>query len=238
MSYDQPHPPSYVMLNGDQGNRKPPPKRRHVPRYNESGKSRGNCCLKCLCCCCCFLFLVILSCAITFYVLYTMYQPQIPRYNIDQIKVKDFTMQQDLTLEAEFAVTVKANNPNNYIGFIYGKNSFVSVSYHQRQLSEGKLPSFHQPNANVSVIPIVLKGKSDFDSEMQDAFTKDKESGKIPLLVQVQAPIVVTIGQQIGQQVLLREVTVFVNCSLNVNSLQPNDTPQILSTKYSYNMKF
>lgn len=189
-----PYPPKYVMLN-DQGNVRPPPHRRHVPRYHSHDNgSGGKCCLKCICCCYCLLFLLIVVLFGTAFFLFTVYKPQKPSYNVDQVEVKAFNIQTDLSLYAEISVSVKAENPNHYIGFIYGKDSSVSVWYTGQSLCSGKLPAFHQEGDNVTMMNIVLKGKNEFGSGLQETLLQHKEERQIPLLVTVKAPVSVVIA--------------------------------------------
>ncbi|GAV81899.1 LEA_2 domain-containing protein [Cephalotus follicularis] len=236
MHSTDPQPQKYIMLNNNQGNLRPPPNRRNIPRYhsaNPHSKSGGNCCLRCICCCYCFLIiLVLISAALAFY-LYSLYQPKIPSYKLDRFEVQAFNIQSDFSVNTEFSVTVKAENPNEHIGFTYGEDSSVIVAYQDTTLCSGKLPAFHQPEKNTSMINVVLKGKSEFGSGLQEALMENQDSGRIPLLVEVKAPVKVTIVQ-----LQLREVVVFVNCSLVVDSLSANKKPQILSTKYSYDIQF
>ncbi|XP_022725039.1 NDR1/HIN1-like protein 6 [Durio zibethinus] len=225
------YPPKYVMLN-DQGNLRPPPHRRHIPRYHSHHHgSGGNCCLKCICCCYCFLFILILVLFGTAFFLLTVYKPQKPSYNVSQVVVKAFNIQTDLSLYTEFSVSVKADNPNDYIGFIYGKESSVAVLYTGTTLCSGKLPAFHQPGNNITLMNILLKGKNEFGSGLQETLLQNQKEGKIPLLITVKTPVNIVIAG-----FPLRQVLVFVNCSLVVDSLSPNDTIGILSIKLSQNL--
>lgn len=228
-------PPKYVMLSGNndnQGNLRPPPYRRNIPRYH-SKKSRGSCLFKCICCCyCCLFLLTALFLGLTFLV-YKMYRPKVPSYNVDNFGVNAFELQSDMSLFTEFAVVVKAENPNSYMGFLYGKDSQVNVSYSDSQLCSGKIPSFYQPKKNTTMINIVLKGTSPFGSGLQQALLENRHAGKIPLLVRVKAPINVVLGR-----FPLKGFDVYVNCSLIIDNLSPNKKVKILSTKYNYDIDF
>ncbi|KAJ9171087.1 hypothetical protein P3X46_019135 [Hevea brasiliensis] len=232
METQPPYQPKYVMLNSNHStNLRPPPKRRNIPRYHSShpGKSSGSCCLKCLCCCFLFWFaLIILLGGAAFY-LYSMLQPEIPRYNVDRFDVNAFNVQQDFSLHTEFVVTVKSDNPNQHIGFQYGKDSSVVVTYKDSVLCAGKLPAFLQPHSNTTMIQILLKGDSEFGSGLQEALMQNRKSGQIPLLVEVKAPISVVI-----RDFPMRQVTVLLNCSLVVDNLSPKKKARILSSTYHY----
>lgn len=229
-----PYQPRYVMLNSNNSfNLKPPPQRRNVPRYHGNPKkSSGNSCLRCMCCCLCFWLLLIIFLAAALVILYTVLQPEVPRYNVSKFDVNAFNVEPDFSLYAEFVVSVKSNNPNNHIAINYGKSSSVTVSYKDTTLCSGKIPAFKQPQNNVTNIAIALKGKSEFGNGLQEALMKNKNTGKVPLLVQVKAPVSLVV-----QDIPLRQVMVLLNCSLVVDNLAPKKQAKILSTKYSYNFE-
>ncbi|KAL5793817.1 hypothetical protein ACOSP7_002411 [Xanthoceras sorbifolium] len=225
----------YVMLD-DKQNLIPPPQRRNFPRYNQphSKPSRGNSCIRCLCCCCCCLFFLIFLVTVIAYIVYALYTPHVPSYNVDKFEVTAFDVQPDFsTINSEISVTVRAENPNEGIGFIYGKESAVALIYTDKTLSTGKLPVFEQPKKNVSMIKVVLKGKSEFGTVLLQSLMADEKAGKVPLLVTVKAPIIVVIGDW-----PLRQVLVKLNCSLVVDNLTMGKKIKILSSKYDYQIIF
>ncbi|KAI3986775.1 hypothetical protein MKX01_039749 [Papaver californicum] len=214
-------PPKYVMLseNGGDGGVRPPPYRRNIPRYHYTAqpyKKKGNCCLKCICWFYCFLFILIFGlCAVVFYV-YAIYQPKMPPYKVDHIGIGAFDLQADFSLFTEFDVTVRAENPNERISIFYAPESSIAITYSDSTLCTGKLPRFNR------VIKI------EFGSGLQEALLDNRKTGKIPLLIIVKAPIIVELGN-----LLLKQVTFFLNCSLVIDSLTPRKKVQILSTTYS-----
>ncbi|WCJ30683.1 hypothetical protein M5689_012228 [Euphorbia peplus] len=225
-----PYQPKYVMLNSNSATGlKPPPQRRNVPRYhNHKQRSTSFSCLRCVCCCFCFWLLLIIFLAAAIVILYTVLQPQIPKYNIDRFDVNAFNAQPDFSVYAEFVVLVKSDNPNLHIAINYGKDSSVVVLYKDSVLCTGKIPAFRQPQKNVTDISIVLKGKSEFGNGLQEAMTQNKNKGKVPLLVQVRAPVSLVV-----QDLPLRQVTVLLNASLVVDNLAPHKKAKILSSKYA-----
>ncbi|KDP24159.1 hypothetical protein JCGZ_25816 [Jatropha curcas] len=232
MGKPPPYQPKDVMLNSNQAptTLRPPPQRRHVPRYQDhSGKSSGSFCLKCVCCCFFFWLILIILLAGAIVALFTVFEPEIPHYKVERFDVNTFDLQQDFSLYAEFVVTVKSENPNQHIGFRYGKDSSVIVTYRDSTLCKGKVPAFLQPTSNTTMIRIVLKGKSAFGSKLQEALMQNRNTGKIPLLVEVKAPVSVVV-----QDFPFRQVTVFLNCSLVVNNLSPKTKAKILSSQYWY----
>lgn len=109
--------------------------------------------------------------------------------------VKTFNIQQsDLSLYTEFSVSVKADNPNHLIGFIYGKESFVASLYTGKTLCSGKFPTFHQPENNITMMNILMKGKNEFGSSLQERLFQNQKKGKIPLLIMVKAFVSVVIA--------------------------------------------
>ncbi|KAF5745977.1 hypothetical protein HS088_TW06G00142 [Tripterygium wilfordii] len=210
-------PSKYYMLNNDQYSLQPPPHRRKIPRYHSHQSSGGNCCLRCICCCCCtFIILIIVLTGLgpLGFLLYAILQPQRPVYSVSNFGVQAFDLQPDFSLYTKFVMAVKAENPNEQIGFIYGKDGLVVVSYQGSKLCFGKIPNFRQPGKNTSMLNIVLKGKSEFGNGLQEALMDNRNSGKIPLLVQVKAPVTVVVGE-----FPLREVIARVNNSLVVDNL-------------------
>ncbi|KAL3647137.1 hypothetical protein CASFOL_008105 [Castilleja foliolosa] len=232
-------PPPYVVLNdgSQKGTALPPPPQRQLPMYNShykkpksSGAVKG--CLMCICCFYCFLFILVIVLASTAFYLYAINKPQIPSYKVENFEVKAFDLMPDFSLKTEFLVTVKADNPNNHIGFIYGEDSFVGVYYNDNDLCHGKLPSFHQGHKNTTYMKIYLAGKSEFGSGLQEALAESRKKKKVPLLVRVQAPIRVVVGE-----LPMRQFMVFVNVYLIVDSLAPNKKTHILSSSTTFDYK-
>ncbi|PON33425.1 Late embryogenesis abundant (LEA) hydroxyproline-rich glycoprotein family [Parasponia andersonii] len=228
------HQTNYSMLSENQRSLRPPPYRRNIPRYHSTNhkKSGSSCCFRCIgCCYCCLFLLVFLAALLTFY-LYTMYKPQVPNYSVDNFSVNTFNVMKDFSLSAEFVVVVKATNPNEHIGFIYGADNHVIVMYSNSDLCSGNLPTFHQPVMNATLMKVVLKGESEFGSGLQEALMDNRHTGKIPLLVRVKVPVSIVLGS-----LPLRQIVVFVNCSLVLDNLQPDKKAKILSTQYSYDVQ-
>ncbi|CAL5336707.1 unnamed protein product [Camellia sinensis] len=148
-----------------------------------------------------------------------------PSYQVQGLTVQAFSLQPDFSLVSEFLINVKADNPNDHIGFIYGKDNSVVVAYEDSTLSSGKLPSFHQGHNNATMMNVLLKGKSEFGSGLQEALMQNRNSGKIPLLVLVKVPVSLILAE-----IPMRHFVVFVNCSLVVDNLSPNKKIRILST--------
>ncbi|CDP14749.1 unnamed protein product [Coffea canephora] len=233
-----PPPPAYVMLDGQgmkKGNYGPPPSgRRNVPRYNSDyypKKSGGSSCLRCICCCYCILFLLIFVVSVLAFYFYTVYEPKVPSYKVQSLDVKSFDLLPDFSLNTVFLVTVEADNMNKAIGFTYGQGSSVLVEYTDSRLCSGSLPNFHQGPHNTTLIQIELKGRSEFGTGLQQALQDSKEKGRIPLLVRIQVPVSVVVGE-----ISSRQFHVFVNCTLVVDNLAPGKKIAILSSKYNFDL--
>ncbi|XP_021905685.1 NDR1/HIN1-like protein 6 [Carica papaya] len=234
--YSYPQPPRYEMLNKEQyPNLRPPPGHRHnIPRYNDDhSRKSSKLCLRCICCLyCCLLTIVIIS-FLLILIVYAIYSPQIPNYELENLKVNTFEVRSDRSFSAEFLVSIKAANPNAHIGFHYGKDSSVVVEYLDKSLCSGKLPSFFQPGRNTSIANVLLKGRSEFDLDLQQTLSKNRNSGKIPLVVKLKVPVSIVLGD-----FLLRQVVILVNCSMVINNLSANQPVKILSSGYSYTFAF
>ncbi|KAI4341082.1 hypothetical protein MLD38_025852 [Melastoma candidum] len=220
-----PYPPSkYVMLEEQHG-MPPPHYRRNVPRYHSRGRhSSCGCCLRCLCCLCCFFFLLIVAIAGLLFYFYTTYSPQVPSYSVDSFTTNAFDVGQDFSLYTEFLVTVKAVNPNEHISFIYGKGSSVEVLYANSSLCKGEVPYLEQGHKNTTLIKILLKGKSEFGSGLQEALMENRNTGRIPLTVKVKVPVIIVIGE-----LPLNEIRVLVGCALVVDNISPHKKANVVS---------
>ncbi|KAI4363824.1 hypothetical protein MLD38_019993 [Melastoma candidum] len=203
---------------------RPAPYHRNIPHYHSKGRSSRGCCRRCLCCFCCFLFLLVVVIASIVLYFFAAYSPMIPSYSINSFETNTFNMGQDFSLYAEFLVTVKAVNPNEHISFIYGQGSSVEVVYVDSPLCKGEIPAFEQGHMNMTMIKILLKGKSEFGSSLQTALMESRHTGRIPLIVKVKVPVVVVIGST-----PLNEMKVKVDCTLVVDNLSPQKTANIIS---------
>ncbi|KAK6919539.1 Late embryogenesis abundant protein, LEA_2 subgroup [Dillenia turbinata] len=150
--------------------------------------------------------------------LYFYLEPKAPRYNVTDFHVQEFKTQPDLSLYTEFVVSVKADNPNKKLGFNYGKDSSIVVSYTDSPLCSGQFPAFYQGPSNVTMLNVVLKGKSTFGSGLQQALMENRNSGRVPLLIKVKVPVTMVL-----EDFHFRKIDVVVNCSLVVSNLTPGN---------------
>lgn len=238
--------PPYVMLSDAAGssssNLRPPPNRRHIPRYpstaphgldsHERRKISCNMCCKCICCSCAFIFILLLLLLTAGIYLYIMYQPKIPQYSINDMRVTTFDLRPDLSLYTEITIVVRAENPNERVGIIYGKEGAVAITYRGSTLSYGHLPVFRQGYRNTTVIKVVMRGRSEFGSGLQEALMENRRSGRVPVDVFVRVPVSLLLGSLQTSQ-----IRVVVHCALVLDSLSPTRKPNILSTNYDVKVK-
>ncbi|CAL1394047.1 unnamed protein product [Linum trigynum] len=234
--FDRRKPEHPILDNSHPSSIKPPPGRRRVPRrYREEGDNvggEGGCCVKCMCCCFCLWLLIILSLVGILVMLYSILQPRPPSFNIQYFQVNAFSLRPNsgnTTLTTEFFLTLKSQNPNKGIGFFYGRGSSVSMLYNGTTIiSSGKLPTFQQTAESTNLMNVTLDGMSNLESGLQDSLEENEKGGRIPLLVMVNSPAAVVL-----RSFPLREIAVFVNGSLVVDSLIPGRNPKILSSQYA-----
>ncbi|PON78230.1 Late embryogenesis abundant (LEA) hydroxyproline-rich glycoprotein family [Parasponia andersonii] len=229
------HPRNYSKFSDNQGSLWPPLHSVNIPQNDSTDDEKSdprNFCSRHLCFLYCFIFLLVFLLVLLTFYLHTMYKPQIPTYGIDDLSVKTFNVMKDLSLSAEFDIVVRATNPNEHIGLAYGKDSSVIVMYSDSELCSGKLPAFHQPVVNATLMNVVLKGHTKYGSGLQEALTENRRNKSIPLLVRLEVPLSVVLGS-----LPLRKIVMFVRCSLEVDSLQPGKKTKILYSDYSYDVR-
>ncbi|XP_049353166.1 NDR1/HIN1-like protein 6 [Solanum verrucosum] len=221
-------PPPYGMA----GDGRPPPYPYGGEYYPHERRRGGNVCVRCICCCYCVLFFIVLIiAAITLY-LFTVYDPKAPIYKFEALDVKEFGYN-DSNINADLILTLKADNPNKAIGFIYGEGSSVNVTYSDSNICTGKLPSFHQGQKNTTIFQIELTGKSTFGSGLYEAFQENEKNGKIPLKVMIKVPVQIILGD-----IKLKQFNVFANVTLTVHDLKPGKKPEVEHSKPTFDVKF
>ncbi|KAL6538262.1 hypothetical protein OROGR_012250 [Orobanche gracilis] len=224
--YANPPPPYYANLENGQNACPPPPHHYNIPPYptKYKRKSCGSGCCRCICCCCCFLFLLVVLMFVTLFTLFRLYDLRFPVYTVEDLQVKAFDIQPDFSLNTELELSVRAHNPSKRVGYIYGDNNWVDVTFKDISICSGKAHGFTQGHENMTVVKFDLKGKSRFDSGLQQAFNESLTKHWIPLLVKLRVPVNIMLGDT-----TLREIKAFVNCSLVLDNLAPNSTVGIIS---------
>ncbi|KAK6921333.1 Late embryogenesis abundant protein, LEA_2 subgroup [Dillenia turbinata] len=181
-------------------------------------KRRKNCCCKCLCCTIATFILLIVAIAISGLVVYIVFQPKLPKYSIDNLKVADFKFNYNMTLYARFTVKMRARNPNDKIGIYYEKGSHLGVWYTNTKLCGGSLPKFYQGHRNTTVLNVTLTGRTNDASALMTALQDSQQTGQVPLVLKVDVPVAVELGK-----LKLRAVRLVVTCQLVADSLSANN---------------
>lgn len=187
-----------------------------------------SCCRCCICCICLIIFIIVAIIIAFYYFL----QPHIPTYNVENLDVIGFDLQNNNKLHTDINVVMKAVNPNAGIGLDYLENE-VSISYSGTIISAGQFQPFLQKEKEITNFNVTLKGDSDFDPTMQNKLLLDQNLVHIPLLIMVKVPVRIVIDEIIH----LRKVDVDVNCSLVIDQLKQNKKPNILKKDFSYDIR-
>ncbi|KAL3724959.1 hypothetical protein ACJRO7_030036 [Eucalyptus globulus] len=142
-----------------------------------------SCFYKCWCWIICLLVVLLLVVLATTAILYAIFQPKLLKLNID------------LTLYAKFKVQIKASNPNKRIGIYYDKGGWLTVWYENDKL----MPRF--------LAYILPGGKTRSGSTLMNALQEQQQRGRIPLSLNVDAPVTVKVGR-----LKLRKVRILGKC--------------------------
>ncbi|XP_074276739.1 NDR1/HIN1-like protein 13 [Silene latifolia] len=218
-----PNPGTYVVqVPKDRVFRVPPPENEHKFKLYTKKKSNRSCCRCCICSIISTILILILLLAITFGILYLVYHPKKPTYNITSVHVKGVNLTTSnadaTTITPVFNVTVKINNPNGKIGIYYEQGSEVSVYRDGVNLCEGKLPAFYQPPNSVTVLSTELSGAGMVLSKAaRDKLMNQQKDGKVPLEMDASIPVKVKLGS-----VKFWTFTVKVTCDVTLSALTAN----------------
>lgn len=102
-------------------------------------------------------------------ILYLVFQPKLPDYSVDTLRISDLRLNFDMSLYAKFDVKITATNPNKKIGIYYEKGGKLSVWYTNTRLCEGSLPQFYQGHENKTVLNVSLSGQVQSGSTLMNA---------------------------------------------------------------------
>lgn len=219
-------PPPY---GADYG--RPPPHHYGGDYYPHEKQRRGNFCVRCICCCYCILFFLVLIVAAFALYLFTYYDPKWPIYKFEALDVKEFGYHPDSSLNADFLLTLKADNPNKAISIIYDEASSINVTYSNSTICSGKFPSFHHGHKNVTMLQIELNGKNQLSSGLYEALQDNERHGKIPLTVLAKIPFRPVLGDK-----KLRQFSVLANVTISVHDLKPGNKSEIEQGKIVFNL--
>lgn len=216
--------------NGDP-ERQQPLKRSFTPA--KPPKKRKSCCVRCLCWTCCLFFLLIIVIGIAAAVIYLVFQPKIPKYSVDSIRITQFSLNNDTSLSATFNVNITARNPNKRIGIYYENGSHLSVWYRGTNLCEGKLPKFYQGHRNTTQLNVNLKGQTYNAIQLFQFVQEDAQKGKIPLNIRVKVPVRIKLGK-----LKLMKWKFLLKCSLNVDNLSQDNVIRIRDNRCKVRFRF
>lgn len=174
--------------------------------------------------------LIALAVAIT--VIYFVFHPKIPQYEVNSLRVSNLGINLDLSLSALFKVEITARNPNEKIGIYYEKGGRLQVWYTKTKLCEGPIPKFYQGHRNVTRLNVDLAGRAQFGNTVLSALQQQQQTGRVPLDLKVDAPVSVKLGK-----LKLRKVRILGNCKLVVDSLSTNNRINIKASDCKFRLK-
>lgn len=208
-----------------------PPQLHAIPAIH-STPPKGSCFCKCICWTLSLLVLLLTILAATAGILYLVFKPKLPNYSVDTLRIIDLRLNFDMSLYAKFDVRITANNPNKKIGIYYEKGGKLSVWYTDTRLCEGSLPQFYQGHRNKTVLNVSLTGQVQSGSTLMAALQQQQQTGRIPLDLNIHAPIAIKLGS-----LKLRKVKVLGQCQLVVDSLSANNLISIKASNCKFRMK-
>lgn len=196
-------------------------------------KKRGSCCCRCVCYTLLVIFLLIVIVGAAVGILYLVFRPKLPDYNIDRLQLTRFTLNQDSSLSTAFNVTITAKNPNEKIGIYYEDGSRISVLYMQTRLSNGSLPKFYQGHENTTIIFVEMTGYTQNATSLMATLQEQQQlTGSIPLRIRVIQPVRIKLGK-----LKLMEVKFMVRCSVSVDSLAANNVIRVRSSNCKFRFR-
>ncbi|KAF5188453.1 NDR1/HIN1-like protein [Thalictrum thalictroides] len=197
-----------------------PPIRRTIPVIHSKPPKKRGCCCRFFCWTLTLLLVLIILIAATAGILYLVFQPKLPKYSINRLRISEFRLNQDSSLYARFTVAITARNPNKKIGIYYENGSHISVYYNNTKLSGGSLPKFYQGHQNTTVLDVDLSGQTENANGLLTALAQQQQQqGGIPLNLKATVPVRVKLGK-----LKLMKVKTRVRCNLVVDSLTASNS--------------
>lgn len=209
-----------------------PPFGRTIPVSHSKPPKRRGCCCKCLCWTVSLLILVILLLGILAAIIYFAFQPKIPKYSINDIRIAQMNLNSDDTLYSTFDVNITARNPNKKIGIYYESGSKLTVWYLSTQLCQGSLPKFYQGHQNTTVLDVALTGQTQNATNLLMALQTQQQTGSIPLRLRATVPVRIKLGS-----LKLTKWKFLVRCNLVVDSLAANNVISIRSSSCKFKFR-
>ncbi|XP_073295257.1 NDR1/HIN1-like protein 6 [Primulina huaijiensis] len=204
----------------------------HPSGHNAPVVKRKNCWYKCFCWIITTFILLLIIVAAALAVLYLVFQPKLPKYSVDNLRITDLTLNFDLTLYARFDVSIIAKNPNKKIGIYYEKGSRLSVWYKETNLCQGSIPRFYQGHQNTTVLEVGLTGQNQYGTTLLQALQEQQQTGRIPLDLKIDVPVRIKLGK-----LKLMKVRTLGSCKLIVDSLSTNKFISIKASNCNFGLK-
>ncbi|KAF8103599.1 hypothetical protein N665_0187s0001 [Sinapis alba] len=210
----------------------PPPQLDSPQRKKRSG--RRSCWCRCVCYTLLVLFLLIVVVGAAVGILYLVFRPKLPDYNIDRLQLTRSTLNnQDSSLSTAFNVTITAKNPNEKIGIYYEGGSKISVLYMQTRLSNGSLPKFYQGHENTTIIFVEMTGHTQNATSLMATLLEQQQlTGSIPLRIRVTQPVRIKLGK-----LKLPQVKFLVRCGVFVDSFAPNSVIRLRNSNCKFRFR-
>jgi hypothetical protein len=178
---------------------------RQIPKYYSRPPKRRNSCCRCLCYAICFLFTLVAIIAITCGILYLVFEPRIPKYSIDSVRITNFSINADLSTNCQFAVNVSARNPNKKVGIYYLDNGHLAISYSGTELCTGALPVFYQGHKNTTFLDVVLsRTGARLTSAVVSTLKEQQQKASIPLNLKADVPVKIKLGKLKSMKIKVR----------------------------------
>ncbi|KAL1188175.1 NDR1/HIN1-like protein 6 [Cardamine amara subsp. amara] len=207
------------------------PIQRPIPPPVMRNRKRNLCC-KCFCWGLSLLIFALIALAIAVAVIYFVFHPKLPRYEVNSLQVTNLGINLDFSLSAEFKVEITARNPNEKIGIYYEKGGHIGVWYTKTKLCEGPIPRFYQGHRNVTKLNVALTGRAQYGSSLMSALQQQQQTGRVPLDLKVDAPVAVKLGK-----LKMKKIRILGTCKLVVDSLSTNNRINIKASDCSFRAK-
>nr|WIW57588.1 late embryogenesis abundant protein LEA18 [Pinus tabuliformis] len=201
---------------------------RQVPRYYSRPPKRRNYCCRCLCCTICFIFALVAIIAIACGILYLVIQPKIPKYSVDSLRITNFSINADLTTNCQFAVNVRARNPNKKIGIYYLDNSHLALSYAGTEVCTGALPVFYQGHKNTTLLDVALSGTgARLTSAVVSTLKEQQQKASVPLNLKADVPVKIKLWKLKSMKIKVRVQWDLVIDRLDANAKVTTDKSKV-----------
>lgn len=223
---------SFRSENGNPEVQNYPPIRRTIPYKYEKPPPKRNCCRRCFCWTFCLILLVIVLLGILAAIIYFAFQPKIPKYSINSLRITRFNLGDDMSLSAAFNVNITARNPNKKIGIYYEGGSHISVWFTGSKLCEGSLPKFYQGHRNTTMLNLTLNGQTDNATDLFQRLRAQQQTGNIPLNLRAKVPVRLKLGK-----LKLTKWKFLVRCRLNVDSLAQDNVIRIRNSSCKFRFR-